>query len=458
MLSLLLYSYALSPFIVFVHRFNFVVNLGSDTKTIQLFYPLIPLFLLGMLWQYHKKYGIRKIFTESWFRWLVALFTVDLVSVLISEFKTVALVALIVRVTCYSTFVTSKIWWKLVKHSGSVKLVRVFVFSLGGFAFINSLVSIYQLLDCSIFNKVCVFWAKSDAVFSKTLLRVGHQKFFGNIIRTPGFFGDVNLNGMFLAFILFIFSILIITYLMFSIYRKERITMLKWFYLVFFALFLLTLFLVFLLTNSRSATLGLIPVTTVFVSIFLYKLVSELGFKRQFWGGSALFLLTGVLVIIILFSSNSPAIINLRTKLTGQDKSANGHRILLLEALKLAKKSNYIGTGVGTYKVAYAKYINPNIKTRDPHSTYATLLVEEGALGLILYLGFFIYLWRTAIKNAIRYRERILNILKSRRESNNIEEALKYTLFAELRLAIPYFTIATVTYYGLFLPMLWFMV
>jgi O-antigen ligase len=114
--------------------------------------------------------------------------------------------------------------------------------------------------------------------------------------------------------------------------------------------------------------------------------------------------------------------------------------------------------GLGTFGVQYQKLLRPDSDTNaNPHSTYGMLYAEQGLVGMSLYITVIGYLWYRSIKSVKRC---INEILHMRKNEKKISRELYLTYGAKLFLilltfGVPFFSIATITYYGFFLPMTW---
>jgi O-antigen ligase len=116
-----------------------------------------------------------------------------------------------------------------------------------------------------------------------------------------------------------------------------------------------------------------------------------------------------------------------------------------------------MGTGLGTFSVAYQQYIDQSNPDSDPHSTYGTLIAEQGIIGLGIYLAFMAFIWVKSI-SFLRKVAAIVGEMLAKQKTLTREiyaKVMLLTFIAVLGLALPFMTLATITYYGFFLPMTW---
>jgi O-antigen ligase len=475
-------AFALTPLLTFVHRFSVTIPVGADPKTLQIIVFLIPILLAKGLLEYNKRYNIKELWKEPVIWALAVLLVIDSVYTLFTASFSLSLFTLAVRALSYALFFTTSIWvriifdgiWKPNLIDVTFKIVRNFLLALGAFALINGLVSFSQFIDCSVINQKCVVWEAIDREIPNRLLPVGHQKFSDEffLIRTPGFFGDVNLNGMFALMVVLIFAALLVSEMLLARrkgFKSDKRMM--WFYLAVIAISLPT----FILTLSRSAIIAFAPTALLIFAIVIVRLLQTENMGIFFAKRVAIavaviivgliaFLGIGTQISLSKSDGQKQTMTNLMFSYVGRvtgsnDSSALTRLILWDNAQKIMQEYNYLGGGLGTFKYTYAKHIDPKSPNTDPHSTYITLLTEVGIIGTVVYLIVLAGIWYSSIRFMFFVRKAIGQILATK-EKNHLtkEQYIKVTVLiflAAFSAGIPFMTIATVTYYGFFLPMTW---
>lgn len=475
-------AFALTPLLTFIHRFSVTIPVGSDPKTLQIIVFLIPILLIKGLLEYNKRYNVKELWKEPIIWVMAALFVVDSVYTLYTTSFSLSLFTLAVRLLSYVLFFTTSIWiriifdgiWKSNLQDATFKIVRNFLLALGIFALINGVVSFTQFVDCSVINQKCTVWEVIDREIPNRLLPVGHQKFSDEffLIRTPGFFGDVNLNGMFALMVVLIFATLLITEVLLARrkgFKADKRMM--WFYLAVVAISLPT----FVLTLSRSAIIAFVPSALLLFGIVIVRLLQTE--KMGIFFAKRVAIAVGVVIIGLVaflgigtqlsFTKNDgqkQTMTNLMfayvERVTGNNDSSALTRLILWDnAKKIMQEYNYLGGGLGTFKYTYNKHIESHVFNADPHSTYITLLTEVGVIGTAVYMVVFAVIWFSSIRFMWYTRNTIGQILATK-DKNHLtkEQYIKVTVLiflSALSIGIPFMTIATVTYYGFFLPMTW---
>lgn len=472
-------AFALTPAIAFVHRFSITLQIGSLEKTLQPILFVIPILFIKGAIEYNKRYGITSL-VKNKIVWLVlALLLIDLVSVATSSLKSTSFVAFAVHAINIMVFLTSSIWLRIVidmlqkpnLQKAALRITKTFIITLAVFTITNAVVSISQFADCSFSDGACHLWKSIDTNFPNRLLEVGHQKFSYEspiIARAPGFFGDVNFNGMFSLFILvsttalYFLSEVLKTKKGYSPIKEQRILI----------AIIVASTISFLLTFSRSALLGAGILTIVLFFAFILPLLKNIELPKLFWSNllkiSAVATTALVLTFLIGFaiplqggesrtSISGKVLTYIGEAISIKDSSANGHLILFQDALKLGSLKPIFGHGIGTYSPMYQKFINPADANSNPHSTYAMLYAEQGIVGLVVYLVVIILFWIIAI-NTIR--KTIREIAIAFKNEKKLSKEFYMTSLVRIFLAlicfgIPFYSIATTTYYGFFLPMTW---
>lgn len=471
-------AFALTPTIAFIHRFSITLNIGNDTKTLQPIIFVIPILLIKGLWEYHKKYGIQQLIKSKLTLVILVLIVADVISILTSTSKGASIGTFITHGMNWAIFITTSIWLRLVSdmvekdnlRKVGTTLLKTFAIALIGFTVANTVVSATQFFDCSL-SSGCKVWSKIDEAFPNKLLAVGHQKFSykPNVIRAPGFFGDVNFNGMFSLFIALI-SGTILVFLELSKTAKgyipnkeQRILLLP----------LGMSIISFTLTLSRSAILG-VGVTGLFILlVFLIPFLRNVGITKELTKQATKFTLVGVVLLGILFmlgyqvplqynqrktTLSREIVLYVQDMFKPEEDSAQGHAQLFESAIKIGNQNPLFGMGMGTFGVQYEKVIRPGSGTNaNPHSTYGMLYAEQGWIGVALYLGVILYFWLLSFKSLRNLLTEILQAKKKDKKTSK-EFFTQYSaklFLALIALGIPFFSIATVSYYGFFLPMAW---
>lgn len=474
-------AFALTPLLTFVHRFSITLNIGDSTKTLQPIVFVIPILLAKAVFEYSKRHSIIQLLKSKLTQVIVFLTLIDTVAIVTSTDKGASLGILITHWMSLAVFATATIWLALLSEmitketlkKTAIKLVRTFVIALALFTFVNSFVSITQFIDCSTPTPGtgCTIWKTIDETFPNKLLLVGHQKFSykPNIIRAPGFFGDVNFNGMYSILIVIIFGTLLITSILLQEKKDYSAKKEKIFYIVTIAAALVS----YSLTFSRSALLGAGALGIVLFAVYFLPFAQQLGKMKTIVATTSKFLLITVLVMGILFAAGYavPLTHNGRTTSLSREmtryvqnmfnpneKSAQGHADLFESAIKIGNQRPLIGMGMGTFGVEYERLIRPGGGTNaSPHSTYGLLYAEQGIIGVAGYLGVILISWRLAVKSLKNTRQLIID---ARKREKRMKRESYLLLMSQLVLAlisfgIPFFSVATVTYYGFFLPMTW---
>ncbi len=472
-------AFALTPAIALIHRFSITLNLGNDTKTIQPIVFILPILLIKGLWDFHKLYGIKKLLFSPIAAIVGLLTIVDIISVLTSTSRGSSIGQWIAHAMNLGIFLTSSIWLKIVTDmikrdnmkKYALRLVKTFSIALFAFTIVNSVVSISQFVDCSRTTNRCQIWNNIDAALPNKLLAVGHQKFSYTpvIIRAPGFFGDVNFNGMFSLFValgcagLLILSELFKTKNGYEPKYEQRYLLVG----------LVASIISFVLTLSRSAILGAVATGIVLGILYFVPIIKKVGIPKSLTAQIGKFGGISVFAMIVLFIIGSLIPLTYKSKQTTisaeiityvkdmfspNEDSAQGHADLFQSAIKIGNQNKLFGMGLGTFGVQYQKLIEPNGgTTANPHSTYGMLYAEQGLIGVIGYITVIVYLWFIAIKSSRKYVKELLQM-----HAENKKATKEFYLFNGAKLililitfGIPFYSIATVSYYGFFLPMTW---
>lgn len=471
-------GFALTPAIAFVHRFSITINLGSDTKTIQPIIFVVPILFVKGLLEYHKRYGIKSLLTSKLALIVSLLVGADLISLLTSVSRGAALGTFIVHGINLMLFLTTCFWLRIVYDMMSkpqlqkigLKILTTFAITLAAFTITNTVVSATQFLDCSRATDRCSVWNTIDAFFPNKLLPVGHQKFSYQpvVIRAPGFFGDVNFNGMFSLIIVFITgTLLLVSGLLTAKKGYEPIKERRFLLITFVAASLS-----FLLTISRSALVGLGVTGAVFGIAIFWPLFKQIGASKTFSQSIVKAAVIAIVGIILLFAAgfavplsyqgkqtsvSSEIVTYIKKVVSPEDDSAQGHVELFQSAVIIGNQNPLFGMGMGTFSEQYAKVIDSGNTNANPHSTYGTLYAEQGLIGLIIYTGVIIFFWYTAIIFGKKQVEHVVTEYKKEKRLSKefyLESIARLTLVL-IGFGIPFMSIATITYYGFFLPMTW---
>lgn len=186
-------------------------------------------------------------------------------------------------------------------------------------------------------------------------------------------------------------------------YFQENNNKFKNFTLISVCLFLFTL----LLTSTRGAILGVLVAFIWF--LLVYAFFGEKAKIRQY---SAIFLviivLTGSLFYLFRdnFKDSNIDLVRRMATISFQDATVK-NRILVWEmALKEFKNYPIFGVGLENFNVLYNKHFNPKINEDwfdRTHNIYLDYLIQNGILGLLIYLSIFIYifslLWKKRKEN-----------------------------------------------------------
>lgn len=472
-------AFALTPAIAFIHRFSITINLGTDTKTLQPIVFIIPILLVKGLWEYHKKYGILTLLKSNLVKIIAILVLADIISIFTSTSRGSSIGTFITHGMNFAVFITSSIWLKLVSDylnkenlkKFGIKLVKTFAIALVFFTVLNTLVTTTQFFDCSLSNTGCSIWKTIDDVFPNKLLLVGHQKFSykPNIIRAPGFFGDVNFNGMYSLLIVLIFGTLLVTSSLivtpkgYEPKREQKLLLIP----------IVAGLISFLFTISRSAILGAGITGIVLFIVVLLPILKNISVSKELITTLTKAVSIGLASIVILFAlgylvplsyngrntSMSKEIVRYVTDMfSPEEDSAQGHAKLFASAITIGNQNPLTGMGLGTFGIQYEKLIRPGTGTNaSPHSTYGLLYAEQGIIGLAAYIGVILYFWYLSIKSTSRL---IRELIQVRKTEKKISRDMYLTYGSKLFLllisfGIPFFSVATISYYGFFLPMTW---
>ncbi len=178
--------------------------------------------------------------------------------------------------------------------------------------------------------------------------------------------------------------------------------------LIFINVILSSIFIVsFYFTLSRGAYIAFI-IEIMFLTIVLVRYY-KIYFKRLF----SLILLSFIFILLISYISPNSQIS--RVSLNRVTSSVtSGSSLSVVDRLDVYKRSLYIveqhalfGTGLGTFGDIFAKYQDiPWVYFTYTHNQYLQIFVEEGIIGGLIFLSFFVYILYLGIKNI--YNNRLL--------------------------------------------------
>lgn len=435
---------------LFIQRYGIYIE--KLVRSIQISLIIIPVYTLTIIIEIIGrvpkkqrtpltiiKKTVKEYKSSSFLKWITILIIADSVSLLWADSLVLGLIGIATRILMFLCAFNTYIALKISQEHLNFYLVGI---SIG--VLLNTIVAILQRIDCIKNSCTTFFHIEHDILNIRGLTLTEQGIWLGQIFfpRTIGLFGDVNMHSFFInASIIAIIGGLL--HLVFSS-RKPVKSKIK------IAIPLTLLIICGLVTSitsiSRSAIMGII-IPVIYILIFF---VTSEALKRKS--------LKPVLITLIIFSlftlttlliynkiSQNLAVreqINLfiNSKLNvGEDGSAQEHFRLFNEALNIGYKTTAgKGTGIGNYHSYYNKYINKDALNTDPHSWVALLYAEQGWIGTIVYVLFFIYYIFWAIVTSIR----------NLRKTNYLALCLKFIPMT--------FIIGMIFYYGFFTPMVWF--
>lgn len=469
-------AFVITPLVTYIHRFSFTIAFGGDTKTIQPIIPIIPILLIKALLDYNKRYGIKNLIKEPLVIGLGILFVTDIIGVFVSDHLFTSISILGVRGLNYAIALTASIWFLLVRDmskssvsgKAAYSLIVKFLIFLSVFLIGNGLVSVTQFADCSFSGTGCHIWKDIDQAFPNKLLPVGHQKFSTKpiIIRAPGLLGDVNLNGLISLIGLFVLGA---TLFVSQITKERDFLTLNKKTTILFIVASISAVISYALTLSRSSALGFLVISVIYVLVFLNPLIKKLPnrkavsgtIKRLLFASSGVILLVVIIWLGIGLFAKPVSLITQKlisygvSALNPSQSSTHGHMLLFEDALEIGKDSPLIGHGLGTFKFQYVEKIDPTVTNADAHSAYAQLFAEQGILGLIVYVGFIIFVWVKSISFVIDTRKIMVSQLEKKSSKLSSFNSGTLNILAILTLVFPMISIFAITYYGFFLPMVW---
>lgn len=248
---------------------------------------------------------------------------------------------------------------KCLVWGGFLSFVFGFIVFLGQFVFgIDALIGFYGKIGP-------LFWGQS---FSESVLN--YQSFLVNVggvdyFRIVSLFPDPHNFSLFVGMISFLSLAL---YVFFRENKKLTIN--------FYGIISLMGFVAVFLSFSRAAYIALIASLLIFVA---------LGFKNVFSQKIKRFLLLGAVFLAIIFSL-SPIANRFSDIFSREDGSSIGRVQILKDGLDIFRENILFGVGIGNAPL----YYNEDIEYRNPtnsHNTYLEIAIENGILGLFLWIG-----------------------------------------------------------------------
>ena len=343
----------------------------------------------------------------------------------------------------YIFIFATNIWIKEISQRKDIKSLVHFYWGLAFVAMYNFTLMILQFIT--------IAWLKNKYLLLPTIVRrilfngyfldkVPPQRFDFNsfFIRSTGLMGDTNVNTM----LMFAIGIVMLITLLFFV-QMPKIAKFKYDKIKNLARLTLPFtILAWFFSFSRSALLGLLVITFVlFIVLFAKK---HLIIKKIVKFVSVI---AGLLVVLgMLILSFAPVqnyvkeIMNIKA-----NRSIYLHTLYMRQAYNLSKRFKFRPLGLGAFPKLYTECINPKVKEgMSAHSTYFTVLAEQGAFGLAIYLIVFVILWLLFINNLLQTSKKNKKI--------TIYEIAQLSLSAVL----PFYTIATIFYYGFWDISVWF--
>ncbi|MBN1374355.1 hypothetical protein JW962_03435 [Candidatus Dojkabacteria bacterium] len=304
-----------------------------------------------------------------------------------------------------------------------------------------------QQFDC-LWNS-CQFFLKFDHVTLgiRGLSLTEQMLWFGDkpLFRSMGNFGDVNMH----AFMMFALCILCVALLIRTVHKKSSEE--KTNSVLLYGLVAVISFGVGVSCISRSAIFGLL--VAIIFTVGLLWILWMITIKR--WVKKIIVLLGTATVLVFVFyigmvfygkyvPKNIKEFVENRIDIE-EEGSALRHFELIEEAYRIGgTDAGFIGIGVGSYYRYYQDNYNLADHDNDPHSWIAKQFAEEGVLGILVYLAFFVWIGVSLVKIFGNY-------VKAKQRGPFTELAATVLITA-----IPFmFLSGMVVYYGFYLPMVW---
>jgi len=157
------------------------------------------------------------------------------------------------------------------------------------------------------------------------------------------------------------------------------------------------IFYIILFTTGRSGYLAMLIV----LAFMLMKFIASHTSRKQIM--SVVLLVSGVLLAITLLmksETSSNRIKQAIVEFQQSEKNANenvvtsiGQRVIFWKnTLQMVPEYFLAGAGTGSFKAAYAKQVSDKsglegAVTQDPHNQYLKILIEQGILGLVVFIA-----------------------------------------------------------------------
>jgi O-antigen ligase len=157
------------------------------------------------------------------------------------------------------------------------------------------------------------------------------------------------------------------------------------------------IFYIILFTTGRSGYLAMLIV----LAFMLMKFIASHTSRKQIM--SVVLLVSGVLLAITLLmksETSSNRIKQAIVEFQQSEKNANenvvtsiGQRVIFWKnTLQMVPEYFLVGAGTGSFKAAYAKQVSDKsglegAVTQDPHNQYLKILIEQGILGLVVFIA-----------------------------------------------------------------------
>ena len=430
---------------IFIRIWIVPIHIFSIEKNVNLIYPLLGIIGLVILFR-NLRFRRQLHANKQYLLPILLLIIANLISTIFSTKKLLSILFLAQLGIAYLLGFLTTLWIQKLKaimrkESQLVnKVIIRFYKILVALNVYNLILSLVQMLTI---YQIGANYLKLPIIIKKIIfngyfinqLPTQRWNFSTLWIRPPGLLGDTNVNAMFTLISLLIF---IITEILLKCSDKDKRYMVELKKLL--TIGIITTSIIYMLSLSRSALLGFI--------IIILSIIITFGQYSKEMIKQSLLLLVKISFIIIILGAISTLFTPTRHLLYYQvryiqtivninkDHSAYLHKIYSKFAITLAKRNKYKPWGIGTFPIIskQLRHIKGN-HGLSPHSLYATVLMEQGAIGLTLYILALILIWRNyLITNKKITSKKQLNLL--------------YILQLTLNLAVPFLSIATIFYYG----------
>ena len=438
----LLILWTFSPILLLFRAFTITISISSLNKHINPGLLLLSaiaavIVLLEIadlkLKQFLKTYKIQLIIFGS-------LSLVNLISLIFSKYLSLGISMFAYLHISYLLGFATSIWARwLIKSKLKHKIIGLWIkamFFIVAYGFLLSILQIYTVYKFrSGYKKLPLLFRKfvfNGYFIDKPLAQYLSYKHY--ILRPPGLLGDTNVYAMFLLIVL---AISVILYLS----PKLRENYSDW-----LAKIQILTISNYIFTFSRSALLGFIA---VMAPLIVYGIVKKHTAVRAVIKSLALRTILTALFItgLILMTPVRSQVIKTTTRYVKsvfsvtRDASARTHVRLSSIAVKLALSHKLIPWGLGSFPMVYIEKIDPKAKFgASAHSLYATLIMEQGLPGFVVYVAILIYLWTLYIRQ--------IKITINKPSADN-------AFTTALSLALPFLSVSTIFYFGFWDPLTW---